>query len=440
MNGTILNLQSTYCAVRRAGLIAVMCACLIFGSAAAAQDGAASADTPPPAVPVYSLNGRNVTQFLLLGSDTANDRNAGRTDVMVVVAVDYDAGTVSMLSIPRDLYVHIPGHTAYRVNSAFGYGEQEAEGSGYALLIETLRYNLGLDIDYYARVNFNGFQRIIDDLGGVDIAVDCGIQDWRLASPELDPALEASWQMFTMPVGLHQFDGATALWYARSRRTSSDFDRGRRHQVLLRAVWQRVRALDLFRQIGDIYPQVLETVETNIPADVMIGLAAMAQQIDTARIASYTFRPNIEVRSWRSPEGSSVQVIEREAADRLIAQFFQPPTQSQLVQEEARIEIVNATGVADMAFVAAERLAWEGFTPTIADASAQPRQVTHLYDLTGQTKGSSVERLAAILRVEPEGVTRDPQTDRDVDFCVVLGSSYYACTHNVLPPTAGEGG
>src|SRR5690606_38708297 len=131
--------------------------------------------------------------------------------------------------------------------------------------------------------------QIVNDIGGVEVAVDCAIQDWRLREPDLDPALEENWEMFTLPVGVHEMDGDLALWYARSRRTSSDFDRGRRHQVLMRAIWQRVRSLDLIEQLTDIWPQTLELVDTDIPLDTLLGLAPMALNIDTSRIASYMF-------------------------------------------------------------------------------------------------------------------------------------------------------
>src|SRR5690606_2262066 len=139
--------------------------------------------------------------------DTTNPDNSGRTDVLTIVSVNRTAGTVSMLSIPRDLYVYIPDHQVARINTAFGWGETNlGEGEGAQLLIDTIRYNLGLEIDYYARVDFNGFHQIVDDLGGVEVAVDCAIQDWRLREPGLDPTVEDNWEMFTLPVGVHLMD------------------------------------------------------------------------------------------------------------------------------------------------------------------------------------------------------------------------------------------
>jgi LCP family protein required for cell wall assembly len=386
-------------------------------------------------MPLVDEGDYDIVNFLLLGADTTNSDNSGRTDVLTIVSVNRTASTVSMLSLPRDLYVYIPGNRVARINTAFGWGETNlGEGQGAQLLIDTIRYNLGLEIDYYARVDFNGFHQIIDDLGGVEVSVDCAIQDWRLREPGLDQTVEDNWEIFTLPVGVHLMDGDLALWYARSRRTSSDFDRGRRHQALLRALWRRIRGLNLIDQISDVWPQVLETVETDIALEDMIGYAPLALSLDTSHIASYLFRPNIEVSFWTSPDGGSVLAPNRDAIAELERQMFEPPTEHQLVQEGARIEVINASGVRDLDDVAADRLAWEGFVPVIGEPTPNFRQYTVIYDFTGQTKGSSLGTLQRVLRVGDEGVIIEPDPNRTVDFRVVIGGSYYSCTHAVQPP------
>jgi LCP family protein required for cell wall assembly len=395
-----------------------------------------SPDDIPEPMPLLDEGEYAIVNFLLLGADTTNSDNSGRTDVMTIVSVNRTAGTVSMLSLPRDLYVYIPGYRVHRINTAFGWGETNlGEGNGPQLLIDTIRYNFGLEIDYYARVDFDGFRQIINDLGGVEVSVDCAIEDWRLREPTLDPAVEDNWEIFTLPVGVHLMDGDLALWYARSRRTSSDFDRGRRHQALLRAVWQRVRGLNLIDQLSDVWPQVLETVETDISLEDMLGLAPLALSLDTSHIASYLFRPNIEVSFWRSPEGSSVLAPNRPAVAELERQMIEPPTEHQLVQEGASIEVINASGVRELDQVAADRLAWEGFVPIIGEPAASYRDYTVIYDYTGQTKGSSLGTLQTVLRVGNEGVIIEPDPNRRVDFRVVIGGSYYSCTHAVTPPS-----
>lgn len=408
----------------------------VLGTIVRAQESETiSPDDVPDPLPLIDEGQWDIVNVLLMGTDTSNSRNSGRTDVLMIVSINRSANSVSMLSIPRDLYVYIPEYRVYRINSAFAYGEQNlGEGRGTQLLIETIRYNLGIDIDFWARVDFEGFRRLVDDLGGIEVAVDCAIQDWRLIDPELDPADEARWEMYTLPVGIHQLDGTMALWYARSRRTSSDLDRGRRHQALIRALWRRISTLQLFDQVRDVYPQILDVVDTNMTIEDILGFLPLATEIDTSRMSSYTFRTNLEIRSWRSPEGSSVLAPIREGIVPLIEQMYQPPTSSQVVSEGATIEVVNATGIRDMDRVAADRLSWEGFVPTLGSPAPQYQNYSIIYDFTGQTKGSSLGRLQAVLRVSDESVIIEPDPNRTVDFRVVLGGTYYACTHGVMPP------
>ncbi len=401
---------------------------LIIPSVHARQD-----EQIPDAMPLVDEGEYEIVNFLLMGADTANPNNNGRTDALIIVSVNTTAGTASFLSIPRDLWVYVPGHGMNKINTAYATG-MNTNGDGVGLLRETLIYNLGMEIDHYARVDFASFRRLIDDLGGVDVSVDCAIEDWRLTSPELDPTVEDNWEMFTLPVGVHTMDGDLALWYARSRRTSSDFDRGRRQQVILRAIWHRIRSLNLWDQMTDVFPQVTELVMTDLTVEDIAGYLPLAAAVDTSQIAAYTFRANIHVRFGQSADGQSILLPEREAIAALERQMMLPPTESDLVREHASVEIVNASGVTDFAQVAADRLAWEGFVPRISTDNAPFQQNTVIYDYTGQRKGSSLSALQAALRVSDENVIPQPDPNRTVDFRVVIGNAYYSCTYNVVQP------
>ena len=396
---------------------------------------AQDADAPPEAMPLIEEGEYDIMNILLLGADTASATNNGRTDALMVVSINQSVGTVSLLSIPRDLWVYVPDHGMNKINTAYATG-QNAGGDGAALLRQTIEYNLGLQIDHYARVNFANFKQLIDDLGGVDVAVDCAIQDWRLSEPDLDPTVEENWEMFTLPVGIQHMDGDLALWYARSRRTSSDFDRGRRQQVIMRAIWHRIRALDMWAQMTDVYPQVTDLVMTDLTAQDILRLVPLASTIDTSRIASYTFRPNIEVTFSTSADGQSILLPVRDAILTLENQVMQPPTQSELVLEDSVVQIVNASGVRGFAQVASERLAWEGFVPTISTDVPPYQDYTVIYDYTGRRKGGSLAALQAALQVPDESIIIEPDPNRTVDFRVVIGGTYFACTHNVILPEA----
>lgn len=393
-------------------------------------------EIPPYAPLAEGPAGHNILNILLLGSDTDNPVNAGRTDAIMIVSLNRTAGTASLLSIPRDLFVYIPGHNMQRINTAFGYGENSGgDRDGYAYLKDAILYNLGIRIDFYARVDFNDFRAIIDALGGIEMTVDCALQDWRLKEPDLDPTVEDNWELFTLPVGVHMMNGDLSLWYARSRRTSSDFDRGRRQQDLMRAIWRRLRELGLLNQLPALWGQLTEMVDTDMQLQDVLGLIPLALSIDSDRIAHYTFRPGQEVQSWLTPGGSSVQLPIMEGVQAVVHNLMLPPTQNRLVQGGPVIEVVNGSGYLGLDRVAADTLAWEGFIAIATGIEPdQYRPDTVIYDFSGRTKDSPIEALLLTLRLPPEAVIVAPDAERTVDYQVVLGWEYRSCTHAVLPP------
>ncbi len=181
----------------------------------------------PTPVPAF-VQPEEVTNILLLGNDV-EWRQGGRTDTMIIISINRKTGTASMLSIPRDLYVYIPGWKMARINLALPHGHgSDYPGGGGQLVKDTILYNLGIPIDHYVRIGFNGFKEAVDVLGGIEVAASCPLSDWRLKEPDLDPTVEENWEIFDLEPGVYTMDGDLALWYARSRRTTNDFERGRR--------------------------------------------------------------------------------------------------------------------------------------------------------------------------------------------------------------------
>lgn len=398
---------------------------------------AASPDEAPAAMPMIE-EADDLTIVLLMGADTEVQHNNGRTDVIMLAAINAHAGTISFLSIPRDLYVLLPDNSIGRINTAYGIGALQQPGTGPDALIETIRYNLGLTVDYWARVDFADFREIIDDLGGIEMAVDCAIRDWRLIEPALDPAIEENWEQFTLPVGIHTMDGHLALWYARSRRTSSDFDRGRRQQALLQGLWQRIRSLGLETQLQDVWPQLLNLVDTNMPLNAVLELLPTALALQPGQIAHMVLQNGREVRSWQSPQGSSVLAPNREALRATLEQFVTPPTANQLRADPVTVEIVNASGVRSMDRVAAWRLSWEGIAATVAPPAARATAYTQLIDLSGQTKASPAQLVMRALNLRAEALNVEPDPARTSDFRLIIGQDYFPCTYNVIYPAAGQ--
>ena len=295
--------------------------------------------------------------ILLLGSDDElTEDNFIRTDTMIVVSLNIETGTVSMLSLPRDLFVYIPHGQMGRLNTAFGIGENLSwdPGRGFGLLRQTIFYNLGINVHYYARVNFTGFETVIDRLGGVDIAVDCAYRD-------LYPTWSGEYRWRTLPVGLHTFDGFDALWYARTRKYTDDFDRGRRQQLLLRAMWRKARSEGLIATIPRLWSELNDVVETDLPLDVLLRLLPHLVGLDLADVENVTFKKQYHTTEWITPKGSEVLLPNADAVAELMQDFYTPPSPYQISVAGPSIGVYNASGRDHWDIVAGERLRWDGY-------------------------------------------------------------------------------
>ncbi len=388
----------------------------------------------PDVMPQVSVAGYDMTNIMLLGSDTTNPANSGRTDVIMIVSINRTEATVALLSIPRDLYVYIPDLGMNRINTAYSLGEQIEGGTGAQLLMKTIEYNLGLTVDRYARVDFIGFKQIVDALGGIQVPVDCAIQDWRLREPDLDPTIEDHWEMFTLPIGMQAMDGDLALWYVRSRRTSNDIDRGQRQQDVVRALWQHIRDLGLIGQMSELWPQLTTVVETDITLSDMLGLSSLIVTMNTNQVSSFNFRLNTDILDRQTDEGARVLVPHREPIQELMQNFVTPPTKNQLFGDQFVVKITNATGEENLDKVMANRLVSAGFLPVVTEEMTDVRQITRIIDYTGRTKGGGLGELQRLFRVGEGQIDQQPDAGRSHDYEVILGQSFYACTRNVIPP------
>jgi LCP family protein required for cell wall assembly len=427
----------------RFSLFIVVLTLLVLGFGGTAQRANAQQKvvdgTIPEAMEIMQRPDPDTTVFLVFGTATDNPSNPGLSDMLMLVAVNKRTASVSLLAIPRDLYVYIPGFDMHKINTAYYYGETEGvEGGGVGLLKETIRYNLGIDVDYYARVNFAGFLSVVDTLGGIDIAVDCTIRDWKLKSRELNKLVEENYEIYMLPTGMHHIDADTALWYVRSRKTSSDLDRGRRQQDVLRAIWREIRQQDWLTKMPTIWDQVTQSVETDLPFDVALGFAPMASEIDANSLVNYRFKNGTDIKPMLSPEPeySSILVPQRDAIKELLVDFLTPPTPNQIARSGLRVQIINASGVEELEYVAADRLAQEGFLPEIVEENTYYRNYTSIYDYTGASKGSPLPDFKRVLRVTDEGVTIEPDANRQTDYKVYIGHQYlyWACTRDVIQP------
>lgn len=398
----------------------------------------------PTKVPLVDRQGYDLVNIVLLGIDSElTGDNIDRTDTMIIVSINRTTNTVSMLSLPRDLYVYIPGWTMQRLNLAYTHGEQVGwTGGGFGLLRQTIFYNFGINVHYYINVKLSGFKEIINTLGGVNLTVDCAIQDQELigAKPPAQATGPDDEGYYILPIGAYTLDGDGALWYARSRHTSIEFDRGRRQQQLLRAIWRAGRSNGQITQLPQLWSQLTQVVETDLKFEDMLGLLPYALNIDPDQIEHFIFQRLYHTTPWTPPDGANVQLPVPDTVRQLMEDFYTPPSQSQIEISGVTVNVFNGTSNPDWDRVAADRLGWGGFN-AIAAGAADNLQYTDtiLIDHAGTTKGSKVPEVVKILNIKPENIRVEPDPNRTADYEVILGGNYSSCTYQVIQPDEAGG-
>ena len=392
----------------------------------------------PTRIPPITRN-HDLVNIAILGSDqeVAGD-NTIRTDTMIIVSINRDTGTVSMLSLPRDLFVYIPSLGMQRLTVAFGRGENYGwTGGGFGLFRDTMIYNFGINVHFYAKVDITGLEGIINLLGGVNVAVDCAIQDYYPIKPieelDLTKDIYENYQLRTMNVGYYHLNGFDAQWYARSRKNSSDFDRGRRQQQLLRGIFRQALNQGQLGNLPTLWNQGMELVETDMTLNQALTLVPIALTLNDSQIESFTFIPTYHTQSWTTPDGSNVQLPIYETLIPLLEDFYTPPNVSQVDVQSATVRVLNGTAKPFFDYVGMERLRNEGFN-AFADGNASILGVpqTMIIDRSGQTKGSRLLELQFILNVANENIIIEPDPNRIADYEVILGDTYNSCVGGVL--------
>lgn len=247
---------------------------------------------PMPAIPVPE----GTINILALGSDTRPGFYGSRTDTIMIISLDTANDKVRMISIPRDLYIYIPGWKVNRINTADQHGGPE-------LVSMAILYNLGIEVHYWARLSFNGFINGINTLGGIDIDVPATLVD------------ECDEQPVRFAAGLNHMDGYTALCYARVRKTTSDFARTKRQQAVIRAVFNKVLSIGGITKAPQLYGQFSDMIETDMNLGNILPFVPLAATVarDSSRIEGYTIDLTM-VSNWRVPSsGAAVLLPNREA-------------------------------------------------------------------------------------------------------------------------------
>ena len=270
---------------------------------------------------ILSPGGGGQTNLMLLGIDRRDGTSWGyRTDTIILVRVDPDNGVAGMLSIPRDLQVAIPGYGEDRINTANVWGSQEKDPeAGPALLKATIEGNFGVPIGGYLMIDFYTFVQIIDALGGIDVDVPETLHDTRYPDPK--PADPYAFKTVHFDAGRQHMDGTRAIEYARSRMSTSDFDRAKRQQSILLAARKKALSPGGIVRWPAAAAAVLAGVRTDLKVRDLLGVALLAARTDPAGIQQAVLEHPL-VTSHQRADGAAVQLPNWDLINPVVEELF----------------------------------------------------------------------------------------------------------------------
>ncbi|MCK5646743.1 MAG: LCP family protein [Anaerolineales bacterium] len=264
-------------------------------------------DIPLPVTPIEFPE--NAVNIILLGTDRRESWKWYQTDAIMIVSLDPDSGTATILSVPRDLYLYIPGWKVNRINTAEYHG-------GFEMIANAVLYNLGIPVHHWVRVEYGGFREAIDILEGIDV----------LTSRRLTSMCEGVPYDYKAGVEYHM-DGFDAMCYVRMRMNSSDFDRLRRQEEVARAIFNKVVSIDGILKTPQLYATFSQFVESDLTLEKLIPLMPLVTKfaLDSSQIRFYNINSTM-VQNLRTPEsGQAVLLPKHDLIQEMLEQAFSRP-------------------------------------------------------------------------------------------------------------------
>jgi len=398
-------------------------------------------------VPIPQWDGKERLNILLIGAD---EQGGGHnTDTMITVSIDPETNQVVMFQLPRDTVdVPIPPGPGQQVwGSVFSrkinsfwvdararsdvFPGRTANARGYNGLKAILGNLYGLDIKYYVEVNFDGFQKVVDALGGVTINVQVPVLDDNF------PQIEGHRLRLFVPAGIQHMTGGEALDYARSRKSTSDFERAARQQRVLVSLREQ---LDIGQTIQNIEPlanAIGQSLRTDIPRELVPQLLGLADRIQSRAIRSVIFTPPYYQTECLNCPPRGYIIVPRVARIRAaVAQAFNvdpnfAAARDALLQEGAKVWVLNGSGRTGEAARLAQFLSYLGMDAT---APNQRPDTTGLRKTTIRAYNDAADRLPLTLAALEQvfGVQVEAVTNPSIraDFVVITG----VATPQLTPP------
>lgn len=365
------------------------------------------------------------TNILLLGVGDQGHDGATLSDSIMVASIDTKTKYVALISIPRDLYIKIPGNGYSKINAAHAYGEKQDPGSGPELAKEVIEDTLGITIHYYARLDFSGLQKVVDSLGGVTVDVENSFCDYNYPTERKGDTRKVC---FTK--GEQTLNGTQALQYARSRHAlgpeGSDFARSRRQQKLILAIKEKAlsvntafnpkRVLEVLNTLGD-------HVKTDFQIQELARLYEVSREVDKTKLISKSFDNSPEGYLTSSSGAAGYILVPRTGNFKEIQEVVKSIFNVAYVREEkAKIEIYNGTFNETTYNNLVTSMEKDGYTITDqGPAATKNYTTTQIIDLSG---GKSLKTIKALEQKFKVKSTQGTPTEEGYDIKVILGRDY----------------
>lgn len=377
--------------------------------------------------------------FLLLGIGGEGHSGTYLTDTIQIVSIDPEEHHTAMLSIPRDLYVKMPGSNGYsKINEVYTQGlnqkkcvasktkkcpDDEQINAAAAYTKDTIGDLLDMDIHYYALVDFNGFKQIIDAVGGITVNVEKDLVDYQYPNEK-----ENGYETFKVKAGTQTMNGTTALKYSRSRHSTSDFDRAKRQQQVMVATKDKVMSSQTLlnpKKLAEVFSALGTHMRTDLQLSEMEKLLTMAKDFDSKNVATKVLDNSKDsvLVSGTSPGGAYILKPKNNDYS-LIASFAHELfTDVYIKKEAATIELQNGTTKSGLATDTGKLLTSYGYNVvnmTKADKTDYPK--TTIYDCANSKKPYTVTFLKK--RFNNADVKKCNVKEPKYDIIVVIGKDY----------------
>ncbi len=275
--------------------------------------------TPSPTPAPKTI--RETDNILILGMDQRPGEGAWRTDTIMVAAIDYQANRVGVVSIPRDLWVEIPGYGMGRINQADFQGEQQKyPGGGPALAAKVIEDTLGIPTQHWVRLKLEALPQLVDALGGVTVTLDCPLHE---LTP--DPKNPDAYLTFDLPAGQVFLDGETAAKFARYRYATSDFSRARRQMQLIWAIREQALRVDAIPKIPQLWRALADTFKTDLSLLDVVRLARLGAKLDSSQVRGLVFGNKAIQQAVVGSGAQVLMVADRAELERELNGLFSAP-------------------------------------------------------------------------------------------------------------------